>query len=456
MKNYFRNLLKCSGVLAALCLATGFSFSEEQAAAAETLPAQTNAAVLDYHFDKTISRKVLENYLSRSISMEGVFNGRGDLDDNIRMIKSIGAKYIGRSLCLWNGEANFLSNIERAKQQVPKALAADPDLILEACVFETLSPGVEQIPIPDWVFAALGQPVEKRNFIYTNMIYAAPEQRRSMGRNAQVPDESRIETQLWFYYQAATYIDIGFEGIHFGQVEIMNNNDRDNAHWERLFNLVRARAAKNARRHMVLLNGHVPTGGLQRNGNPLLDFNAFPLRIMEVSDKPQEAILKLGFSDGIYNKSKGGMTFSGWKCEHLPYLVELDNYGVSRHPGQPNTKGEFNWVWGYDEISWFAHQTKEYRAMWLQYAWDWVRTTDPNGFLQMPGGRTARSPDTQWYFANNPSPAVPTGLGDEDAIRAVWTNDSQSESKNEHAPSPPKPTRFKPSVETNRLNQANR
>ena len=34
----------------------------------------------DYRFDGTISREVLENYLSRSISMEGLLNGRGDLD----------------------------------------------------------------------------------------------------------------------------------------------------------------------------------------------------------------------------------------------------------------------------------------------------------------------------------------------------------------------------------------
>ena len=67
-----------------------------------------------------------------------------------------------------------------------------------------------------------------------------------------------------------------------------------------------------------------------------MDFHAFPLRIMEVPDKPQEAILKLGFSDGLYNRSKGGITYSGWSCEHLPYLVEFDNYGVSKHPGQPN------------------------------------------------------------------------------------------------------------------------
>jgi hypothetical protein len=75
-------------------------------------------------------------------------------------------------------------------------------------------------------------------------------------------------------------------------------------------------------------------------------------------------------------------------------------------------------VWGYDEITWFAHQSKEYRASWLRYAWDWVRRTDPNGYLQMPGSRTLVSPldRKRWYYANAPSPAVPEGLGDEDAM----------------------------------------
>jgi len=297
-----------------------------------------------FQFDEKISREVLENYLSRSITMEGLLNGRGDLTDNTRMLKSIGAKYIGRALCLWNAENDFSNNVQIARAAVPKVLAADPEMILEACVFETVNPRVNQIEIPERVFMALGQPVEKRNFRYEDMIY--PEgQRRPMGRNAQVPDESRIETRMWFYYQAITYIDLGCEGIHFGQVEIMNHNDPDNVHWAHLLGLVRDYAAMHARHHMVLCNGHVPTGGLMHDGNPLLDFHAFPLRIMETPDKPQEAILKLGFSDGIYHKSKGGRTFSGWTCDHLPYLVELDNYGVSRHPGEPNAKGEFNWVW---------------------------------------------------------------------------------------------------------------
>lgn len=376
-----------------------------------------------FQFDGKISRTVLENYLARSICMEGMLNGRGDIDDNVRMLKYTGAKYAGRALCLWNAENDFTNNIARARVAVPKVRAADPEIVLEACVFETVGPRVNQIQIPDRVFQAFGLPVEARNFRFEDMIY--PEgQRRPMGRNAQVPDESRLETRLWFYCQAITYIDLGCEGIHFGQVEIMNKNDPDNSDWAGLLGMVRDYAAHHARRHMVLCNGHTPSGGLMHAGNPLLDFNAFPLRVMEVSDKPYDAILKLGFSDGIYNRSKGGLTFSGWKCEHLPYFVELDNYGVSRHPGEANAHGEFNWVWGYDEVTWFAHQSREYRAHWLQYAWDWVRRTDTNGYLEMPGSRTAASPDIHWYFANDPSAAVPTGLGDEEAIHSIWSTNA--------------------------------
>src|SRR5437588_3311012 len=168
------------------------------------LPAST-AFAADYRFDSTISREVLENYLSRSITMEGLLNGRGDLDDNIRMLKHTGAKFIGRSLCLWGGEANFLNNLQRAREQLPKVRSADPDMVLQACVFEIVSTQVEQVPVPDWAFAAFDRPAEKRNFRYADMIY--PEgQGRAWGRNAAVPDVSRPETQLWFYFLAASYI----------------------------------------------------------------------------------------------------------------------------------------------------------------------------------------------------------------------------------------------------------
>lgn len=381
----------------------------------------------NYAFNRTISREVLENYLSRSITMEGLLNGRGDLTDNIRMLKRIGAQYIGRSICLWGREADLLANFDRARQQMPLVRAISPDAVFEACIFEIVTTEIEQVPVPDWAFTALGLPVEKRNFRYDAILYPLPQRHRSWGTHGGVPDVSQTETQLWFYFLARSYIDLGFEGIHWGQMEIMDNNDPHLDHYSHVFNLVRAYAAEHARRGMVLCNAHVPSGGLVRNGQLLLDCHAFPLRVKEVPGHPEDGILEVGFVDSIYGRSRGGRTFSGWTCNHLPYMVELDNYGVSKHPGQP---GQIPfWVWGYDEISWFANQPRAYRAHWLRYAWNWLRANDPNGHPEMPGARTETSPlnHRRWYEANDPSPAVPDGLGDEDAIRAIWKSDRGNE-----------------------------
>jgi hypothetical protein len=383
-------------------------------------PSRAKAQPRDYHFDRTISPEVLDNYLSRAISMEGLLNGRGDLDDNIRMLKDTGAKLIGRSLCLWGGEGELLRNLERARQQVPKVHAADPEMILQACIFEIVTTQVERLPVPEWAFLALGLPVETRNFRYADMLYPDGKRKDHWRAGNSVPDVSRPETKLWFYFLARSYIDLGIEAIHFGQTELMNANDRDLAHYAQVLALIRSYASEHARRHILLCDSHVPSGGLARDGQLLMDFHSFPLRIKEVPEKTQEAILEVGFSDGIYGRSKGGLTPSGWSCEHLPYLVEIDNWGASRHPGQAKQGGI--WVWGYDEITWFAHQDQRYRSDWLRYASDWVRKTDPMGHLQMPGSRTMRSPldGKRWYYANNPSPTVPDGLGDEAAIRSIW------------------------------------
>src|SRR5262245_26932785 len=71
----------------------------------------TNSSVRSggFEFDGKISRQVLENYLSRSMCIEGLLNGRGPLGDDIRMITNCGAKYIARALCLWGAENNFLA-----------------------------------------------------------------------------------------------------------------------------------------------------------------------------------------------------------------------------------------------------------------------------------------------------------------------------------------------------------
>ena len=115
----------------------------------------------------------------------------------------------------------------------------------------------------------------------------------------------------------------------------------------------------------------------------------------------------MGASDGIYNKSKGGLTYSGWTCDHLPYLAELDNYGGSNNPGKAGRA-----VSGYGAMTKSRGSPISQRVshQWLQYAWGWDRTTDPNGWLQMPGGRTATR-RTSVVLREQPEPCVPDRPG---------------------------------------------
>ena len=104
-----------------------------------------------------------------------------------------------------------------------------------------------------------------------------------------VPDVSRSETKLWFYFLARSYIDIGCEAIHYGQAELMNGNDPKLDHWAEVLAQARRYAAKHARRHFILCDAHVPRGGLVRDGKLFHDFHSFPLRIEELPDTTRVA-----------------------------------------------------------------------------------------------------------------------------------------------------------------------
>ena len=80
------------------------------------------------------------------------------------------------------------------------------------------------MPVPDWAFNALGWSGVKRNFRYADMLYPDGRRHNQWGRNSSVPDVSRPETKLWFYFLGAMYIDLRIDAIHFGQPEIMNGN----------------------------------------------------------------------------------------------------------------------------------------------------------------------------------------------------------------------------------------
>lgn len=382
----------------------------------------------NYTFNGTISHEVLENYLSRSITMMDLLTGAGNPGDNIRMLKNTGAKFAGRTLYLWGGESRLAAKLATARTLEPKVHKADPEMILQAAIFEIVTADVEKIAVPAWAFEAFGETAEDRHFNYESMLFPDGRFKDHWSKNASVPDITQPETKRWFYYLAVEYINIGCEAIHFGQVALIGNTDPTFGHWWDLLTRVRAYAKTHARRHIVLCDAHTPSGGPRYNEDKLLfDFHSFPLRIEEVGDQPQHGILKIGYLDSLFTRSNGGITPSGWQCEHLPYLVELDNFERTGKEGQ-NVGG--HWIWGYDEICWFAHQPESYRNEWLRYAWDWIAEHDPNGHLEMPGSRclaaTVTTKDERklgWYFANRPSDAVPGGFNQEDTIKTIWGGD---------------------------------
>ena len=394
----------------------------------------TKEPAKNYHFDENgITREVLENYLDRSITLSCVLAPKQDEAslrvhrDDIRMIKNIGVKFIGRAIFRWENEAilNDPTFWSHAQKTIEELHAYDPDIIFQGCLFEAISEEVNQIAIPEWVFTTYGLPVEKRNFSYDKMLDPNGRYVDHWHKGGSVPDISQTETQLWFLYLAGSYINIGCEAFHLGQIELIGMNDPERDDWKRWIDHIRAYAREHARRHWVLLDAHTPKGDMLKEGVSLLDFNSFPLRICAVPgnyspEEPQYAELRMNHLDALFGRSKGGVTPSGWSCENLPYLVEIDNYGHEEPVNVADTTSYFPWGW--DEISWYAKQPETYRNEWLQYAWNWLKENDPNGHFEMPGLRGICCPNetNNTYRANTRSEACPLGYSQEETIKAIW------------------------------------
>ena len=364
----------------------------------------------DYQFDGIISREVLENYLARSSTFGSLLHLT--LEDDLRMIKNTGVKFAGRAIWMWGGESKIDELVRVGEPFAKRIHEIDPDIILQGAIFEVVTKDINNVAIPESVFEEFGVPKEPRNFSYKAMLYPFGHRHNHWSKDSSVPDMSRLETRMWFFYVAKRWIDMGIEAIHFGQVEIMDDWDRSHRHWRDIMKRIRDYAKKNARRHIVISDAHVPSGGIVHDGNLMFDLHSFPSRPKSVKGKPYKAILEKGFSDSIYGRSKGGVTPSGWKCEALPYIVEIDNFGVSDHPGQYRESDKIH-VWGWDEINWFIKQPEGYRNEWLEYAYNWVRKTDKNGYFQLPLRRF------EHYSA---SMMTKKGMRQEDTIKGIWEN----------------------------------
>ena len=379
----------------------------------------------NYNFKNSIPFEVLNNYLDRAVTYclcmcNLATYDEAFIDEAFRFFLNTGAKYIQRASGEWYASACFEKYYGRVKQKFEEIHKIDPDIIFEACIFETIGPEINEIPIPDWVFKAFWKVPEKRNF---NVDLTVFEDGYGIGHwdsTHHIPDVTRLETQMFIYYRACNFINVGFEALHLGQVLLTGKNDVNNAVYAKLIGMIRDYAKKHSRRGYVLINAH-NNCFVSPNGEMLVDMIVAPCRVHaakgEVNhatseDNPQRCDIEPGYwGDSIYNSNMPGISPSGWRADKYPYLVEFDNYGGIL--ADPNDKDKF--VWGKDEIIWYVTQPASYRREFMKFIVNKVHGYNENGHVALVGYRGAD------FFSNNRSDNCLNGSGDEETIKEIFS-----------------------------------
>ena len=351
-----------------------------------------SSANKSFTFNGSMSKEVLRNYASRAVTSWIVLEGNTPdpiFEEDLRMHRRIGAKYIGRAASFsWSGNMNKSmvdEHFRLAKEIAAKVHAADPEMILQGGVFEIVyKQTVESTPIPAWVFQAFNQPVETRNFRYKDVAFPSGHKYGpgfwGTGLDGAVPKIANIEAQMYFYYNICRYIDAGFEAIHIGQSEMMMDytNATNAVEWDRVLTLARTYAKTHARRGIVLFDAHssLDSGGIRVGNRLILDIQGAAL-VPNETRKSNGALMCeiLHFEDNWLSwvgRSAGGIHPLGFAVTQNFTILEFDNYGGNSNPGVPTFKQFY--VWGYDDVTWYALQPEWYRNQFLEETDSFLRT----------------------------------------------------------------------------------
>lgn len=368
----------------------------------------------------SVSEAQLRYYLSRPMTLQGAVEVPAAVRYQLLpWAGRVGTRFAGRVGGFWmtpGSDADEQAWCDSTRRAVALLHGIQPEMVVQGAIYEIVYSGANNLLVPNRIRAEFGEDtlkLSKRRFKLVDMMYPdyfsatnAAHYRledNPPGISPGVPDMSRPETQMWFYFCARRQIDAGCEALHFGQVSLMDDRDPGHRAWWSMLTRVR-RYARTRNRGFVFCDAHThgefydpdPAHPLPDSVRQLLfDFHATPMRPTEADTlRHGQHGAKLNYAAwvqpdvALYGLSAGGRTPSGWLCRHLPGLVEFDNCGgaILYQPNQPP------FVWGMDEISWFANQPRPYRSEWLLYAAARVQQLDPNVYLEIPGLRVVRVP----------------------------------------------------------------
>jgi hypothetical protein len=217
-----------------------------------------------YRFSGSISQTVLANYLSRSIAMPGLWSHHavavGDASQysaGLRMLEQLGPKHVPFACdASWESSvAPDADTVLAAGKIVTRDLhEIDREIIVGGACYETAGAAADTVRIPGWVFDEMHLPYEDRTFRWERMVYSN-DQTRDGHTNAPAIDITQLESRMWYYFWSRSYIDLGVEHMHFGELESLSRNDGPGfLHYRNLLARVQDYAARRARRGLVLIS----------------------------------------------------------------------------------------------------------------------------------------------------------------------------------------------------------
>lgn len=110
---------------------------------------------MNFRFDGNMSRD--GNYLSRAVTAEWLYESDTPEDD-LRTIARLQVKFIGRASGIRYIPVEDEEHFRKYKALADRAHAQDPEIILQACIFENAVKRMEEAEIPAYVFQAFGNP----------------------------------------------------------------------------------------------------------------------------------------------------------------------------------------------------------------------------------------------------------------------------------------------------------